>query len=252
WASLLAFFAFVGAKQLMDDQPLKVRIPLRSTLLALPVFSVSWVFFHHLGTELGLVVIGLHSAAFSYMGKDDRESPYHLIAVGGFVAFVTLLFAGTLHLAVAYAYVIPVGIGVLVLLQLFKERVAPDARNIVRSVVLVGMIGSAGWSALLDEKVPLMHNLAVLLLCLGAMALGGLLHIRLYAALGFCALMLDLVVIFVKSVMYMERTLRMTIVGSSVLALGATLVFGAIYYKTHRSEIEARLSRWRLRFSGWE
>ncbi|HLY11953.1 MAG TPA: hypothetical protein VKW04_21815, partial [Planctomycetota bacterium] len=119
-------------------------------------------------------------------------------------------------------------------------------------VVLVAMIGSAGWSSLVDGKVPLLHNLAVIVLCLGAMGLGGFLHIRLYAALGFGALMLDLVVIFVKAVALLERTARMTIVGSSVLAVGSTLVFGAIYYKTHRQEIQERLDRWRLRFSGWE
>jgi len=252
WASLTAFFAFVGAAQLLERQPREVRIPLTSALLALPAFSVTWIFLHHLGTNVGLVAIGLHSAAFTYLGKDDRESPYHLVAVGGFVGFVLLLFASTLQLSMLYAYVVPVGIGVLVLLQLFKQRVPVEARNVVRTVVLLAMIGSAGWSAMLDPRVPLLHNLAVMVLCLGAMALGGLLHIRLYAALGFGALMLDLVVVFVKAVALLERTARMTIVGSGVLLLGASLVFGAIYYKTHRAEISALLARWRLRFSGWE
>jgi hypothetical protein len=251
-ASLAAFFGFVGAKQLLDRQPRELLVPLKSSLLALPAFTVAWMLIHHLNTNLELIVIGLHSAAFAYLGKDDRESPYHLIAVGGFVGFVLLLFGSTLHLAMVYAYVIPVGVGVLVLLQLFKERVEPQARNGVRTVVLVSMIGSAGWSALLDANVPLLHNLAVIVLCLGAMGLGGFLRIRLYAAIGFAALMLDLVVIFVKAVALLERTARMTIVGSSVLAVGTTLVFGAIYYKTHRQEIEERMGRWRTRLSGWE
>jgi hypothetical protein len=225
---------------------------LRSTLLALPVFSVTWVAMHHLGTNLSLLVIGLHSAAFSYMGREDRESPYHLVAVGGFIAFVLQLFWAKLQLTVVYAYVIPVGIGVLVLLQLFKKRVAPDVRNGVRTVVLLAMIGSAGASALMDDRIPLLHHLVVMGLSMAAMALGGLLHIRLYAALGFGALMTDLAVIFVKAVASMERTARMTIVGSSVLAVGAGLVFGAIYYKTHKTEIAARMAKWRLRFSGWE
>lgn len=252
WASLAAFFAFVGLKQILDQQPRELKIPVKSALLLLPAFSVAWIAMHHLGTNLGLVVIGLHSAAFAYMGREERESPYHLIAVGGFTSFVLLLFYSKLHLTTVYAYVIPVGLGVLVLLQLFRERVAPDARNIVRTVVLLAMIGSAGWAALLDEKIPLMHNLAVMLLCLGAMGLGGFLRIRLYIGIGFGALMLDLVVIFVKAVATLDRTARMTIVGSSVLVLGAALVFGAIYYKTHKQEIGNVIDRWRLRFSGWE
>jgi hypothetical protein len=252
WASLAAFFGVVGLKQALEGRPRELMVPVKSALLALPAFSVAWMTLHGLNTNLELTVIGLHSAAFAYLGRDDRESPYHFVAVGGFVGFVLLLFGASLHLTTAYAYVIPVGVGVLVLLQLFRARVAPQARNAVRTVVLVSMIGSAGAAALLDAKVPIVHNLVVMLLCLGAMALGGFLRIRLYAALGFGALTLDLVVIFVKAVALLERTARMTIVGSSVLALGAMLVFGAIYYKTHRAEIGARLDRWRLRFTGWE
>jgi len=252
WASLAAFFALVGAKQVFDRQPREVRIPLRSMLLALPVFTVTWIGMHSMKTEMNLLAIGLHSAAFAYMGKEDRESPYHLVAVGGFIAFVLQLFWAKLQLTVAYAYVIPVGIGLLVVLQLFKGRVAPEVRNGVRTVVLLAMIGSAGFSALLDNRIPLLHHAVVMALSLAAMALGGLLHIRLYVALGFGSLMVDLAVIFVKAVAALERTARMTIVGSSVLALGAALVFGAIYYKTHKQEIGERLAKIRLRFVGWE
>jgi hypothetical protein len=50
----------------------------------------------------------------------------------------------------------------------------------------------------------------------------------------------------------MERSLQMTMIGSLVLVVGAALVFGAIYYKTHKTEIGELLDRWRLRFAGWE
>jgi hypothetical protein len=252
WASLAAFFGLVGAKQLLDRQPREVQIPFKSTLMALPLFSVAWIVYHSLGTNLGLLVIGLHSAAFTYLGKDDRESPYLLVAIGGFVTFVMLLFWSTLRLPMVYAYVIPVGLGVLVLLQLFRARVPEEARNGTRAVTVLAMLGSAGWSALLDPGIPLSHNVVLLGLCLGAMGLGGLLRIRMYVALGFGALMIDLLALLVKAVAHMERSLRMTMVGSLVLVVGASLVFGAIYYKTHRKEIGALLDRWRLRFAGWE
>ena len=44
----------------------------------------------------------------------------------------------------------------------------------------------------------------------------------------------------------------MTMVGSLVLVVGAALVFGAIYYKTHQTEIGEMRDRFRLRFEGWE
>jgi hypothetical protein len=114
------------------------------------------------------------------------------------------------------------------------------------------MLGSAGWSALVHSRIPVGHNLVLLALCLGAMAIGGLLQIRMYVALGFGALMVDLLALMVKMVGLMERSLRMSVVGSVVLLVGAGLVFGAIYYKTHRKEVAALLERWRLRFAGWE
>lgn len=252
WASLVAFFTFVGTKQLLDRQPREVLVPLKSTLLALPVFSVSWIILHHLGTDLGLLVVGLHSAAFTYLGKDDRESPYHLVAIGGFVAFVGVLFWSKLHLAMLYAYVLPAGVGVLVLLQLFRARVPADTRNAVRAATLLAMLGSAGWSALLAPDVPLLHNVVLLGICLAAMTLGGLLRIRMYVALGFGALMIDLLTLLGKAVAHLDRSLRMTMVGSLVLVVGVALVFGAIYYKTHKAEIAELLGRWRLRFAGWD
>ncbi|MBI3854878.1 MAG: hypothetical protein HY293_04225, partial [Planctomycetes bacterium] len=252
WVALAAFFGFVGAKQVLDRQPRELLIPLKATLLALPVFSTSWVALHHLGTDMGLLVVGLHSAAFAYLGKEERESPYHLVAVGGFVAFVILLFWSKMQLTMVYAYVIPVGIGVLVLLQLFKSKAPVEARNPIRATTVLSMLASAGWDALVPPQIPVGHNLVLLGLCLTAMALGGLLQIRMYVALGFGALMIDLAALFVKMVGFMPRSQRMTVVGTVVLVVGAGLIFGAIYYKTHRKEVGDVLDRWRLRFGGWE
>jgi hypothetical protein len=89
-------------------------------------------------------------------------------------------------------------------------------------------------------------------LCLAAMALGSLLRIRLYLVLGFAAVLVDLASIVVKVLVRMDRGERMTSVGVLVLVFGGALVSGAIYYKTHKDEIEARLSAWRRRLGSWE
>ncbi len=252
WASLVAFFACIGLKQVLENQPRQVLVPLHLPLLALPLFSVSWSVLHHLGSGMELTVVGLHSAAFAYLGKEDRESPYHFVAIGGFVAFVMMIFWQKLHLEMIYAYVVPVGVGVLVLLQLFAKRVPTEARNGIRAVTLVAMVGSAGYYALVDRHVPLLHNMTVMVLCLGAMALGSLLRIRMYLALGFGALMVDLAALFIKVVAFLDRSTKMTMIGIAVLVIGSTLIFGAIYFKTHKKEIAERLARWRLKFAGWE
>ncbi len=198
------------------------------------------------------MVVGLHSVMFAYLGRDDRESPYHFVAVGGFVLFVLLTFWTKMHFRAAHAYVIPVGLGVLVLLHLLRARIEPRTRSGVRLLTLLAMLGSAGYYALLDPRYPVTFNLVLILLCLFAMGLGSLLKVRLYLALGFAGLIVALISLLAKMLIHADRSLRMTAIGSLVLGLGAALVFGAIYYKTNREKLEARLGRWRGRFGDWE
>ena len=91
--------------------PRALRLPVTTTLLALPVIAIVWTLVHHLGTDVALVVVGLHSLMFAYVGRERRDSPYNLAALGGFVAFLLIVFWSKLHLRVLHAYVIPVGLG---------------------------------------------------------------------------------------------------------------------------------------------
>jgi hypothetical protein len=221
-------------------------------LAVLPVAALSWTLVHHLGVDVALLVVGLHSLMFAYMGKDRADSPYNLVATAGFVAFVLMVFWSKLELRVLHAYVIPVGLGVLALLQMFGRELPADTRNRIRLVTLLAMLGSAGYYALVDDRYPVAFNLTLLLLCLAAMALGSVLRVRLYLVLGFAGVLVDLASILVKVLVRMERGERMTSVGLLVLLIGAALVGGAVYYKTHRDEIDRRLAAWRGRLGAWE
>ena len=50
----------------------------------------------------------------------------------------------------------------------------------------------------------------------------------------------------------LERGVRMTAVGLLVLLVGACLVAGAIYYKTHKERIGARIDGLRKKLGDWE
>ncbi|HEX3720751.1 MAG TPA: hypothetical protein VH595_22605 [Verrucomicrobiae bacterium] len=252
WASLAVSFGLAGAKQVLDLQPRALRVPLLTSLCALPVIALVWVVVHGLGVDLALIVIGLQSVLFAFLGKDNRESPYNILALAGFVGFILLTFYSKLHLTVIHAYIIPVGLGVLILQELFKKRIQPEAQNWIRLVVLMAMLGSAGYYALADTRHAITFNLTMVLLCLFSMALGSLLRIRLYLALGFAGLMTDLVSLLCKVLILMERSARMTIVGGLVLVIGAVLVFGAIYYKTNKPDVDGLIDRWRLRLAQWQ
>jgi hypothetical protein len=253
WASLVISFALAATKKYLDVRPRELRIPMLSTLCALPVIAMIWVLWHRLGSDIAMVVVGLHSLMFTYIGKDDKESPYNIVAVGGFVTFVLIFFWTKLELRVIHAYTIPAGVGVLLLLQLFRDRIEPVTRNKVRLTTLLVMIGSAGYYALIDDKYPISHIMVFGLLCILSMGLGSFLRIRLYLILGFGGLIVDLCAIVYKVIVAMEqRSAKMTIIGSLVLIAGAALVAGAVYYKTHQDKINEFLDKWRKKLGEWE
>jgi hypothetical protein len=114
------------------------------------------------------------------------------------------------------------------------------------------MIGSAGYYALIDSRYEIVFNLILIGLCLVAMLFGSFFRIRLYLTMGMAGLLIDLASIVFKVMVNMERTSRMTTIGSLVLLIGAGLVFGAIYYKTHREMLNGHLDAFRKRLGAWE
>ncbi len=250
-AGLLASTALSGLKSLVDRQPRELRIPLFVATLLVPAATLGWVLWAGLGSPWVLAVVGLESLLFAFMGREDRESPYHAVAVSGFVAFVAVLFWTRFHFRELHAYVIPAGIGVLALVQLFGRRVEPAVRTGVRGVTLVAMLGSAAFYALFDSSKLLAYNLTLILLSLAVMAVGGALRIRLYLVLGFSALAIDLLTLLGRAVAGMERSTRMIAGGSVVVLIGLALVFGAVFYKIHRAEVEAWRDRLRERLASW-
>ncbi|MEQ1917557.1 MAG: hypothetical protein ABL955_00030 [Elusimicrobiota bacterium] len=252
WASLLVSFTLAGAKQILPLGPREARIPLLGTLLAMPVAVMTWVLLHGLGTDTVLLVVGLYSLMFAYMGKDERESPYHIVAMGGFVAFVLIVFWSKLELRALSAYVIPVGLGTLTLLQMFRDKISPIMRNEIRAITLLAMLGSAGYYALMDDRYPLYFHMTLLVVAVLAMAAGSLFRTRVYVLLGFAGLLTDLAALLYKLLIHMDRSSRMTLIGTQVLVFGTVLIVGAIYYKTNQDKLNEMFERWRGRLTTWE
>ena len=253
WVSLAVSFLLVGAKQTFDQRPPELRRPYVASLLVLPAIAISWTLLHHLGTDVTLVVVGLHSLMFASLGRDRRDSPYNLVATVGFVAFVLMVFWTKLELRALSAYVIPVGLGVLALVQMFGRELPADTRNRIRLVTLLAMLGSASYYALVDDRYPLAFNLTLLVLCLAAMALGSVLRIRLYLVLGFAGLLVDVGVDPGEGARAHGAGRAHDLGGARRSAAGrGPRRRGAAYYKTHRDELDARLDSWRSRLRAWE
>jgi hypothetical protein len=252
WATLVISSIVSGLLQIKLFKAREIRIPLTFTLCSMPVLALIWTLSHNLGTNTLLLLIGLYSVIFVFMGRDNRESPYHIAAVSGFAAFLVILFWNKLEVKVIHAYVIPVGTGILILLQMFRERIKPLVRNQVRLVTLLAMLGSAGYYVLIGNDINIIYVIVFGILGLFAMILGSLLRIRLYLLLGFTGLIVNVCVVFCKLVIKMQRNTQMTVIGSLVLVAGVLIVSGAIFYKTHREKIMEFINRIRNKLHTWE
>ena len=252
WVCLAVSCCLAGAKPAIGRQRAQLRVPLLGGLFVLPALALTSVAIHGWSTDMALIVLALHSVIFVYMGAGDRRSPFSAAAIFGFVAFVLLLFWSQLQLRFVHAYVIPTGIGTLALLQLFGRELRPQTRNSVRLAVLLAMLGSSGYYAIVGRGPELGFQLTMILLCLGAMALGGFLRIKLYVLLGFTGIVVDLAALCYRIGVEMERTQRMVSVGASLLAIGVALVGGSAYYKANQERLRAYIDDWRGRLSHWE
>lgn len=253
WAACAATLLLAGAKQVWDLRPREVRVPMEIGLFLMPVAALWWSVVHEeLGVDEQLLILGIHSLTYSFLGRDDRESPYHLVGVAGFVAFILLTFWSRLELRSVQAYVVPVAAGVLVLAQLFKGRMTPVILGQVRGLAGVAMVGSAGYEALADGRYPVLFHASLLILGLVTMGLGGFLRVRVYLWVGTGGVLVALASITYRALAGIDRTARMSAIGVLVLLIGAGLVGGAIYVKTHRERVADAVERWRKRLGEWD
>ncbi len=252
WAVLVLSTLLSGSKPYIDRGARDVRRALWPGLFLLPAFAVLWTLANDLGTDVMLVVVGLQSLMFSYMGKDERESPYRIVAIAGFVAFVLITFHSKFEFRQAHAYVIPVGLGVLALVQMLRRYMTVATRNRVRAAAHLSMLASAGYYALADDSHTIAFNVTLFALCLASMAAGALLRVRLFLLMGFGGLVVSLASIFYRLLRAMEHTMRLTSVGLLVLLVGVVFVMGTVYYKTHRDRVNAFLGRWQRKIGAWE
>ncbi len=252
WLGLGASIAFSAAKRLVRHQQPGLSRTITGTVWLLPVLQCLWLLTNHMSADLTLLVIGIQAMLFAWQGGGKRDSPYNAVAMLGFVSFICLLFWAKLDLRCIQAYVLPAGFGVLGLLWLFGSHVPPPLRHAIRLVTVLGMLGSCGYYALLDNRYPVSFHLTMLLLCLIVMAFGPLLRVRLYLGLGFAGFATDLIALVVKEFRTLDRSLQMMGIGLLLLLLGVAVVGGAIFYKTNRDALRARCASLGARFGVWE
>jgi hypothetical protein len=253
WAALTFSSVLCVFEQRFAREEPYARRPLMALFWAVPVLNAVWLLSHQLwDTDLPLFVSAIHAIQFGYLGRKDSSSPFRAGAIAGAVAFCLIAFGLRLHLRHAYAYVVPIGMGILALLRLFRDKMEAKDRNTVRTVVLLSMIASTAYYVVADSRLSLVHILVLGLLCLFSMGVAAFTRVRAYLYLGFTGFVVDLGALLYRVLVRLERGAVMTLVGVLVLGGGIALVAGSIYYKMHREELLARLRRLGGRFGDWE
>ena len=77
WTSLAVSILLTGARGLLERQPRPSGASLLTSLCALPVLAMVWVLVHGLGANLALLVVGLHSVMFAYLGRRRPRIALH-------------------------------------------------------------------------------------------------------------------------------------------------------------------------------
>jgi hypothetical protein len=252
WAALAASMCLTGVKRNMDDKSRDMKIPFLVSLALLPVLAVSWIVLHGLSVNMALIVVCIYSSMFAFLGRDDRSSPYAIISAIGFSAFFIILLRGKLELRFVHAYVLPAGVGILVLLQLLEKHLSTVLRNRIRLVTLLIMMGATIGTALIDEQHSIQFHVTMLGICLASMIAGSFFRIRIYAACGAAGALVDAITLLYKVMIDLERSQQMTAVGLLVLIIGVGLVAGSAWYKAQKAMVDSKLDDWRAKLASWE
>lgn len=254
WAALLLSVFISGGRQLWDRQDRHVHLPLLWSAAMLPAATLSWIVIHNLGTDLALIAIALHSVGFSFLARSENANgkrSFHALSIMGFVGFALLAVWSKFELQVIHAYTIPVGIGILALIQLFKDNIEDQVRANVTTATLGMILISSAWHALFDNSYPLIFHLSLCICSLGILIAGGLLRIRVYMYCGFVGVVVAIASLVVYTLGEVDKGLRMSLIGGLVLLCGAALIGGALYLKTHREKVLSYITAWRERLQKW-
>ena len=172
WLGLALTVFIHGAKQWWQPQERWLRLPLAWSAAAVPLATLAWIWWQDMGSDLALISLALHCVGFSYVGGRDRHSPFLAMAIFSLVGLAVVAAWSNFGLRVLHAYTIPVGLGTLALVHLFRERLPLSLRHAVRAGALLVMLGSTAFHALLDGNHPLIFHFTLLAVGLAALISG--------------------------------------------------------------------------------
>lgn len=244
--------AIVAAKALLHAQNRAVRLPIRITLFGLPILTAMYALDYRVDFEFfALIVLPLYSLLFLFQAYSERNRFVLSYAFVGLNAYFALLFAHQQFHAIQW-YVTPVSLSALILVEVFRDMTSASTANVVRGLALAAVLGTAMTQAAIGNSLSPMAHLGVIGLSALAIVAASLLRVKIFAAFGLFAFVVDLAAIVYLAVSRQGIEALLVTLGGGLTLIGFLTLGGYYVYRGHKRALDAFATRLHHRFRAWE
>ncbi|MCP4396139.1 MAG: hypothetical protein GY801_02350 [bacterium] len=249
--SLAIAFTIAVIRPFLKGQDNAIRLPIRFTLFGLPIVTLLYAFDFHVGFAWLSRVILLYSILFiwqAYSEKDRVVLAYAFLGINSYL--IVILLHNQIHSP--QAYITPVCISILILVQVFRDISSKTTANFVRGFTLFVLLGMSLLEAIVQNAdSPTAHFIVIGLSILSVLA-AIFLHIRIFASAGLFCFLLDLIaIIYIVLSRQNTETLKV-ILGLGFTVGGGLILSGYIIYRKNKVRIEDCIDSLKERFALWE
>jgi hypothetical protein len=243
----LSFFIALAinmAKPLLQESVSAIRQPAEFTLFCLPLTAAAIYWYYDVDFETLSRVLLLYSALFTWKSVSGKERFTFAYALCGFnVWFFLILSSGQINSP--QAFITPVCLSVLVLVQLFRDRTSPQTANIVRSLMLIILFAVSAFETLTHASA--LRHLFLILLSFTLIGSGAILKVKVMVVGGFLFFMTDIATIFFLILKAQQTETLKILIGLSLSVGGGILLLLYVLYQKHREPIDSFIDE-KMRF----
>lgn len=244
-------FAITAARPLLKQQDSSIRIPIRFTLLGLPIITALYALDYDVGFDVFSRMLLIYSVLFLWQAYSEKDRFVLAYAFLGINSYLILLF---LHNDIhsLQAYVTPVCISILILVQVFRDITSAATANIVRGLTLCLLLGMAAFEAIVQNSSSPLSHIVVIIVSILAIVTAILLWVKIFAFLGLLCFFIDLLAIIYIVLSQQSTDALKVILGLGFTLGGGLILSGYIFYRKNRESVERIVTRIKTTFTAWE
>ncbi|MBF0196198.1 MAG: hypothetical protein HQL32_00735 [Planctomycetes bacterium] len=244
-------FGATAMEPFMQKSERGVLLPIRFSLIALPLITAGYAFAYPGAREHLPLVIMLYSVLFSWKAASTKDRFSLGYAFIGYTACLLMYFSRH-QIFNIQAYLTPCCITLLILVQVFRDRTSQFTANLVRGAVLFALMGHALYEAIIHNiHSPLPHLIVLGVSCL-LLAVAAGFRIRIFAFTGLLCLLSDLLALLVLVISNMDESGLRLILGLVLTLGGGLLLSSYILYRKHKDFVDKLTLSLKTRFKSWE